>query len=308
MMIGHLSYSYQDDHDLIFSGIRSEYNKVVNCESGSLKTAGNTVYRNYFDGCDDGTELRSGTYNIIEGNYYKSCRYGIRGSGRYHVIVNNVFELCDNGITLKEGSLYSQMGSIYNAQHDRAEEILIAHNTFINNVLRDIYLGQPQTGRNGAGHPQPYSPGKIWIYNNVAVGNAGVRVFFRDPTSVIHADDAYPTTASSGYHRYNDCENKNNTWYVTASGVIGDNTADGGTPTGYINWNQATLTSGSVITGNGETNPNLTATYRLQAGSPAINGGFDFTKNDWSPSTKFDWDNDTRLQGAAPDRGVEEFA
>lgn len=309
--IGTSAFPWLDNHDLLNTGVQLRYNKVVNCESNEFKTSGNVCYRNYIEGAtQSGIGLRAGSGNIVDNNYFKSCSSTVRISGADHVIVNNVFDACGDSVVLKEGSLYSQLGNIYNAQHVRCENTLVAHNTFVNCTGRDIYLGFVQEGRNspnGPGHNQPYSPYNTWIYNNVAVGSAGVRIYMQTPNSTIHADDPYPTNVDS-YHKYVNTEIKNNCNYVTGTGVIGDNPADGGTPSDYIAWNDATQTTGSVISGNIETNPNLTSIYRLQTGSPAINAGLEFTKNNWATTLKKDWDFDTRQQGAAPDMGVEEFA
>lgn len=309
--IGNRPYAWLDNHDLLYTGVQVRYNKVLNCESQEFKTSGNVCYRNYIEGSTtSGIGLRAGSGNLVDSNYFKSCNSTVRISGADHIVVNNVFDACDDSVVLKEGSLYSQFGTIYNAHHVRCENTLVAHNTFVNCTGRDIFLGLVQAGRNnplGPGHNEPYSPYNTCIYNNVAVGAAGVRIYMQTPNTTAHADDPYPTNVDS-YHKYVNTEIKNNCNYVTGTGVIGDTPADGGTPSDYIAWSDATQTTGSVISGNIETNPTLINTYRLQTGSPAINTGLAFTKNNWSPSLKKDWDNDTRQQGTAPDMGVEEFA
>lgn len=304
-------YEWQDNHDLLNTGVQVRYNYVLNCESQEFKSGGNTVYRNYIEGStQSGIGLRSGKGNVVEGNYFKSGRSVVRCSEEDHRIVNNVFELCEDSVVLKEGSLRSQIGvaagTIYNAHHARCEDILIAHNAIINGTGRDIYLGLPQTGRNGAGFYQPYSPVRTKIYGNLCASNAGVRIYLQTPNTVPDPSDGYPTDTDS-YHKYVDTLINRNCTYVTGTGVIGDDSTDGGTPSDYINWTDATRTSGTVVTAPVTADPVLSGTYRI-TGAPCQNAGFAFDVNGFNTATALDWDGNLRTQGAAPDIGVIEVA
>lgn len=304
--LGNQAYVILDNSDLCETASEFSYNKVVTCYVGEIKTANNVVHHNYFLNNEArGIGFRSGNGNQAYSNYFKNCLIGISVFAKNHVIVNNVFDgNTQAAVSFSEGSLYSQIGTIYNAHHERAENILCANNVLIGNNGRGFYLGKTQTGRNI--NPEPYSPINIWLYNNIITQSAGVAVYFQNPDTVPVSSDGYPTNVS-GYHRYVDCEVKNNDIYVTGTAVIGDNSADGGSPPGYINWNHASLTSGSVVSGNKETNPLLTSTYRVQPTSPAINAGTTYSKNGYSSATMEDWDGDARTIGAAPDIGVDEF-
>ena len=304
-------YEWQDNHDLLNTGVIVRYNYVLNCESQEFKSGANTFYRNYVEGStQSGVGLRAGQANIVEGNYFKSGRSVVRVSGNLHRIVNNVFELCQDGVVLKEGSLRSQIGvaagTIFNAHHERCEDNLIAHNAFINGSSRDIYLGLPQTGRRGAGRYQPYSPIRTKIYANLCSSNAGVRIYLQTPNTVPDPADGYPTNVDS-YQKYVDTLITRNTTHVTGTGVVGDNSGAGGTPSDYINWTHATQTSGTVVTANLTSDPVLSGTYRI-TGAPCQNAGFAFNVNGFDTATALDWDGNLRTQGAAPDIGVIEVA
>lgn len=326
MSLGHLPNPYQNNERLLVTGVIVRYNNVLNSESGQAKTSGNLFYRNYIEGASSSAiGFRGGFDNICEGNYFKSCLWGLRVSDDRTTVVSNVFEACGNAIALNEGSSLNNMtpghaDRVFNSQHLRCENTLIAHNTFVNSTLRDVFLGYQQTGRHGAGHPQPFSPLNTKILNNIMSGNAGIRVFMRNPSSVIATNctstSASPlnpppcsvySTTDSVYHKYVGTQIKNNAVYVTAAGKIGDDTTDGGTPTGYINWNHATLTSGSIISGNIEVDPALSSVYRI-IGAPCQNAGAAFINNGQDTATMLDWDGNARTQGAAPDIGVVEVA
>lgn len=309
LQLGNLPWPYASNHDLMVTGTIFRYNVVLRCDSAEIKTAGNLIYRNWFkDNTGKVMTFRAGDNNVFEGNLSDNCRDGLRILSKGQVVINNVF-INNNGeaaINVGEGSLYSQMGVIYNAQHERAENILIANNVIIGGTNRGIRLGDPTTGRSGSTHPQPYSPKNVWIYNNIISTTTGVAIYFQTPDSVPHSADGYPTNVS-GYHQYVGCEVKNNDIYVTGAAVVGDNSSDGGVPTGYINWNHGTMTSGSVISGNVETNPLLASTYRVLSSSPCINAGVAYSKNSYSSASMYDWDGDARTFGALPDIGVDEF-
>lgn len=284
------------------------YNSFTNCTQSEFKTSNNTCYRNYFaNAAETALNLRLGDSNLVEGNYFTACNRSVLVYGRLHSLLNNVMVNSNGGyaIALSEGSLESQT-SFANYQHTRAEDVLIANNVIIGSTQRGIQIGKTQTGRLGSTHPEPYSPIRIVIDNNIFSQTVGVCIFFQNPDTVPNSTDGYPTNVS-GYHQYVDCEVKNNTVYVTGSAVIGDTSTDGGSPSGYINWNHASLTSGAVISGNIETNPLLTSTYRVLSTSPTINAGVAYAKNGYDSSTMLDWDGDARTNGSAPDIGVDEF-
>lgn len=284
------------------------YNKFTNCTQSQFKTSRNTLYRNYFaNSAETAFNFRLGDDNIAEGNYFTACDRPILVYGRRHVIVNNVIINTSGSyaIALSEGSLETQT-SFSNYQHTRAEDILIGNNVITGSAQRGIHVGKTQTGGDGSTHPEPYSPIRIVINNNIITQSVGIAVFFQNPDTAPNSADGYPTNVS-GYHQYVSCEVNNNDIYVTGTAKIGDNSADGGSPTGYISWNHGTLTSGAVISGNIETDPLITSTYRVQSSSPAVNAGVAYSKNSYDTTTMLDWDGDNRTVGAAPDIGVDEF-
>lgn len=325
MVVGHLPNPYQDNERLLVTGVITRYNNVLNCESSEWKTSGNKIYRNYIEGSSgSGIGLRGGLDNVAEGNYLKSCAWAFIVSDTSSSIVNNVMELSGSAaVALNEGSTLDNMtpghaNRVYNSSHVRCDNTLIASNTVVGGTLRDVFLGRQQTGRHGAAHPQPYSPRNTKIIGNIFSSAVGVRIFMRNPGSVISPSCPPPLgqppclnylTSVDTYHKYVGTEIKNNSFYLAGAApptsVIGDDTTDGGTPTGYINWNHATLTSGTVISGNLESNPNLSSVYRI-TGAPCQNAGIAYNINSQNTATMFDWDGNQRTQGAAPDMGVIE--
>lgn len=307
VQLGNEPYSFNGNDDLCNTGTILRYNRIVNCNSAEIKTRGNLVFKNYIaNNSGRALSFRSGDYNVFDSNYVSNCYLAMRIFAKNQTIVNNYFEGHTGRATLCvcEGSLYSDMGVNSNAHHERAENILIANNVIVTSRDRGIHLGDTQTGRNGAGRYQPYSPKNIWIYNNIISMSTGVGVFMQTPDTP--NSDGYSTSVDS-YHRYVNVELRNNVLYMTGTAVVGDNSADGGSPPGYISWSHGTMTTGTIVSLNQETNPLLTATYRLQPTSPCINTGTTYNKNNYNTTTMVDWDGDARIIGSAPDIGVEEF-
>lgn len=296
------------DDGPVVVGALLEYNKFTNCSQSQFKTSGNRLYRNYFANAPETAfNCRLGDDNVLEGNYFTACDRPLLIYGRRHSVINNVFKDTPGAyaIALSEGSLETQT-NFSNYQHTRAEDVLIGNNVIIGSAQRGIHIGKTQTGGNGSSNPEPYSPIRITVQNNIISQSAGVAVFVQVPDTAPNSADGYPT-AVSGYHQYVDCVYKNNDIYVTGTAVIGDNTSDGGTPTGYTNWNHATNTSGTVISGQVESNPNLSSTYRI-TGAPCQNAGAAYNVNGQNTATMVDWDANPRTHGSLPDIGVIEVA
>lgn len=309
VQIGTLPWVYADNHDLANTGTIIRYNEVRACNNCELKSSGNLMYRNYIhDGVGQYMAIanRAGDNNVYNNNYIVNYSRGFRMFSKNNSIINNVMiNITGTGaIILAEGSMYSQIGTITNAIHERCENILIANNVISGVTSRGIFIGDAQNGRSA--NPQPYSPKNVWCYNNIVTSNVGVLIYVADPNAADVASDGY-SHAIDSWHRVVNLEVRNNCAYRTGTAVIGDTPADGGSPSGYISWNNGTLTTGSVISGNIETNPLLTATYRVQASSPCINTGITYNKNSNNTATMLDWDGDARLIGGAPDMGVDEF-
>lgn len=272
---------------------------------GEFKTSYNRFYRNYVYNCDQMTQ-RVGQHNIIDNNYFKQCVKPIRAFDHNFTIVNNVFDgtTGEASIVLLEGSTLAQVTASVpgNANHTRVMSCLIAHNMFHLCASRSIYLGRQQTGQSPFNNLEPYSPGNVWIYNNIFRLTQGRAIQMRTPLTIPDSSDGYDLTIDT-YHKYVNVEIRNNNFYLTGTAVSGRNAA-----TGTIAWDDATYTSGTVISGTTSANPLLSSTYRITSGSPCANAGLAFNKNGWNTSSQFDWDGNARLQGVSPDQGQFEIA
>lgn len=166
-----------------------EYNLFENCDGDpeivSVKSCDNIIRHNTFRGCYGTLSLRHGNRNRVEGNYFfgngkpngtytnssggTSTTYtgGIRIYGTDHVIINNYLEgltgtRWDAPITLTQGDAID--GSSTNwSKHFRAERVLIAHNTLVNNTY-GIEIGFENNGNYNK------SLEDITIANNVVMG------------------------------------------------------------------------------------------------------------------------------------------
>lgn len=139
-----------------------EHNLFDNCDGDpevvSVKSCDNIIRHNTFRSNYGSLSLRHGNRNIVEGNFFfgnnkpvgtsatGSSLYtgGIRIYGTDHVIINNYLEglngtRWDAPITLTQGDAIDGQSTSY-SKHFRAERVLIAHNSLINNT-HGIELG-----------------------------------------------------------------------------------------------------------------------------------------------------------------------
>lgn len=139
-----------------------EHNLFENCDGDpeivSVKSCDNIIRHNTFKSSYGSLSLRHGNRNLVEGNFFfgnnkpvgtsatGSSLYtgGIRVYGTDHVIINNYLEglngtRWDAPITLTQGDAIDGQSTSY-SKHFRAERVLIAHNSLINNT-HGIELG-----------------------------------------------------------------------------------------------------------------------------------------------------------------------
>ena len=139
-----------------------EHNLFNNCDGDpeivSVKSCDNTIRNNTFRSSYGTLSLRHGNRNTVTGNFFfgdskpvgtspaGSTLYtgGIRIYGTDHVILNNHFEglngtRWDAPITLTQGDAIDGQSTSY-SKHFRAERVLIAFNTLVNNT-HGIELG-----------------------------------------------------------------------------------------------------------------------------------------------------------------------
>ncbi|MEJ6821085.1 MAG: chondroitinase-B domain-containing protein [Flavobacteriales bacterium] len=139
-----------------------EHNLFENCDGDpevvSVKSCDNIIRHNTFRSSYGSLSLRHGNRNLVEGNFFfgdnkpvgtsaaGSSLYtgGIRVYGTDHVIINNYLEglngtRWDAPITLTQGDAIDGQSTSY-SKHFRAERVLIAHNSLINNT-HGIELG-----------------------------------------------------------------------------------------------------------------------------------------------------------------------
>lgn len=176
-----------------------EHNLFENCDGDpeiiSVKSCDNIIRHNTFISSYGTLSLRHGNRNRIEGNYFFgndkpngsftnsngsiSTIYtgGIRIYGTDHLIVNNYFEglkgtRWDAPIALTQGDAID--GSSTNlSKHFRAERVVIAYNTFVNNT-HGIEIGFDNNDNYNK------SLKDITISNNVVMGSENSLVTYHD--------------------------------------------------------------------------------------------------------------------------------
>jgi poly(beta-D-mannuronate) lyase len=133
------------------------------------------VRYNTFRNNEGSLTFRHGNANTADGNTFVDGNNGIRVYGHDHRIVNNYF--ADNPMTVSsllapivvgKGTVTADL-SIPNTEHSQPRNILIAHNTLVNNQ-GGILIGYGDDAR------ETYLPQDIVVANNVIAGSAGLLV------------------------------------------------------------------------------------------------------------------------------------
>lgn len=182
-----------------------EHNTFERCygdrEAISIKSSNNVIRYNIFHNNRGSLTFRHGNGNVADGNIFLDGDNGIRVYGHDHKIINNYFANNHVQVSSLLSPIIVGKGSIVqdlhftNAEYSQPHNILIVHNTFVNNGV-SIVLGY------GDGH---LSPEGVIIANNIVTGSDGefVQVYSGDVTF------------------------RNNILYPTGSATIGDIAAGG---------------------------------------------------------------------------------
>lgn len=191
-----------------------EYNLFEDCDGDpeivSIKSCDNTVRYNTFVRCLGTLSLRHGNRSLVEGNYFfgegktvgsDGCG-GIRVYGKDHKIINNYFQgltgyKWDAAITITNGDVFNNSTSL--SSHYVPENLIIAHNTLVNNVS-NIEIGFD----NGSGSTTyGKAPINCVLSNNLVVENT---------TPIVKS---YSNTSLAGVSFVN------NMMYPTGSATVG---------------------------------------------------------------------------------------
>ena len=156
-----------------------EYNTFEECdgdrEAITIKASNNIVRYNTFRNNEGSLTFRHGNANTADGNIFVDGNNGIRVYGQDHRIVNNYF--ANNPLTVSsllapivigKGTVTTDL-SIPNSEHSQPRNILVAHNTLVNNQ-GGIVIGYGDDPR------ETYHPQDIVVANNVITGSSGVLV------------------------------------------------------------------------------------------------------------------------------------
>lgn len=239
-----------------------EYNLFEDCDGDpeivSIKSCDNTIRYNTFVRCLGTLCLRQGFRSKVEGNYFfgdnKTGTFnggtigagGIRVYGKDHKIINNYFSgltgaKWDAAITITNGDVTNSSTSL--ADHYLPENIIVAHNTLVNNES-NIEVGFNNNGN------YPLSPINCMIANNVVIEN-------RTPIIKVHNAAALNGVSFS-----------NNIMYPTGTATLGITAS-----AAEINQADPKLILPVCVAPANCSISNASKVMRLSATSPAINAG-----------------------------------
>ena len=153
-----------------------EYNTFEHCdgdrEAITIKASNNIIRYNTFRNNEGSLTFRHGNANTADGNIFIDGNNGIRVYGHDHRIVNNYF--ANNPMTVSsllapivigKGTVENDL-SVSNSEHSQPRNILVAHNTLVNNQGGIVVgFGDDMRGI--------YDPQDIIVVNNVITATTG---------------------------------------------------------------------------------------------------------------------------------------
>ncbi len=266
-----------------------EYNLFEDCDGDpeivSIKSCDNTIRYNTFVRSLGTLCLRQGFRSTVEGNYFfgdnKTGTYngntigcgGVRVYAKDHKIINNYFSgltgsKWDAAITITNGDVPNSSTSV--ADHYLPENLIVAHNTLVNNVS-DIEIGFNNNGN------YPLSPINCLLTDNIVIENA-------NPIIKVHNPAALGGVAFS-----------NNIMYPTGTSSIGM-----AATAAQITVADPNLVQPACITPANCTETNANKVLRIASNSPAINAA-----TGSNPSVVLD--QELQVRDALKDVGADEY-
>jgi hypothetical protein len=139
----------------------------------SNKSADNIIRHNTMRDSRAGLCLRGGRNVRVEGNWFLRTE-GMRVFGEGHVIVNNHFMETSDGILLPAGQYRGGhfADRATSGSYQRAERVLVVHNTIVNPKRSGIELGRDR-GQSHEGVVKNQMPADIEIACNLVTGRSG---------------------------------------------------------------------------------------------------------------------------------------
>lgn len=153
-----------------------EHNTFEHCdgdrEAVSVKSSNNVIRYNAFRNNEGSLTFRHGNANTADGNIFIDGNNGIRVYGHDHRIVNNYFANNPASVSsllapivIGKGTVENDL-STSNSEHSQPRNILIAHNTLVNNQA-GILVGYGDEPR------QTFFPQDVLVVNNIIAGSTG---------------------------------------------------------------------------------------------------------------------------------------
>lgn len=168
MIIGHSSQGRVRANTIV------EYNTFERCNGDaeviSVKSTGNVFRYNTFRDNAGSLVFRHGSGQVAEGNKFLDGQNGIRVYGADHRIINNYFENIPTGGTSSSyalvipGGTVAEDGTVANAGYAQPRNVLVAHNTFVNNAVSIVI---------GSSSSEEFKPVDIIVANNIVTGSSG---------------------------------------------------------------------------------------------------------------------------------------
>jgi hypothetical protein len=126
----------------------------------SVKSTSDVIRYNTLRDSQGTITLRHGWNNLVEGNYLLGDETGIRIFGNNHTVINNVIEN-STGQALAVGGGEVRDDTTSGTNHEAADHVLIAFNTFVGDKSSPIKMGDSS---------KAYQPSDVTVADNIVSG------------------------------------------------------------------------------------------------------------------------------------------
>ncbi|MDF2716535.1 MAG: hypothetical protein K0R28_3460 [Paenibacillus sp.] len=132
-------------YDNLFEKVIGDGGEII-----SLKSSGNTLYRNTFRNNDSGLTFRLGVSNSVKANTFLQTKYGIRVFGYNQEVKDNYLEGGDYGIQLPAADTLTGAAPAVAAPYYQVDQATVKGNVIVHPALDGFMFGgsYASTGRN----------------------------------------------------------------------------------------------------------------------------------------------------------------
>lgn len=166
-------------HSTVRFNVFDQWDSDIEAEIVSIKSGGNTFYRNVFAWCRGYFSLRRENENVVDSNLFYHNTEGIWVYGENHLIINNIIEgVGRRGLNMRSGWIRENDG----IEGRAAVSCIVANNTFID-IERETFSFE-QSGSTFVANPSDNQ-----LINNILHTTTATGILVNDEINFVSAEN-----------------------------------------------------------------------------------------------------------------------